>query len=404
MERYSLYIHIPFCASRCGYCDFNTYAGQESLIPAYTTAVCEEIGYLSKKLAERQPIHTIFFGGGTPSLLPLQDLQQVMQAINDGFDLEPSTEVTLEANPGTVSKNYLNGLRSLGFNRLSLGVQSAHPDELKVLERLHDYPTVIRSVTWARQAGFDNLNLDLMFGLPGQHMENWERTLKLVMGLHPEHLSLYALSIEHGTPFGFWAKRGLLTIPDPDLAADLYEMASDLLGENDYAQYEISNWAYDLSFSQQISDVNPYYACRHNLQYWRNLPYLGIGAGAHGYYAGKRTANVLTPSDYIRRLSEMPEPDLTFPATPATHTVQPIDQETEIGETMMTGLRLVREGVSERPFQQRFNRSLEELFAVQISRFTKIGLLEWVDDEGDRRLRLTQKGRLLGNQVFAEFI
>lgn len=400
----SLYLHIPFCSHRCGYCDFNTYAGLESLIPAYVEALCVEIEGLAKNAPEPLSVHTVFFGGGTPSLLPAGALTRIMEAIGRSFALQPEAEISLEANPGTLSFDYLLGLREAGVNRLSLGVQSAHPAELRLLERVHDYPEVIRSVLWARRAGFDNLNLDLIYGLPEQALATWQNTLELVLGLHPEHLSLYALSLEHGTPFGHWAARGLLSSPDPDLAADMYDYATERLEKAGYIQYEISNWARSVHGDQRSAIEPPTLACRHNLQYWRNLPYLGCGAGAHGYANGFRSADVLSPSAYIKALRRDAPERLPFPRTPATQSLTPIDLSAEIAETMMMGLRLTREGVSEAQFYQRFNVSLSETFERQIEPLITLGLLEWFGHAPDRRLRLTSAGRLLGNRVFREFV
>ncbi len=400
----SLYLHIPFCSHRCGYCDFNTYAGLESLIPAYVEALCVEIEGLAKNAPEPLSVHTVFFGGGTPSLLPAGALTRIMEAIGRSFALQPEAEISLEANPGTLSFNYLQCLREAGVNRLSLGVQSAHPAELRLLERVHDYPEVIRSVLWARRAGFDNLNLDLIYGLPEQALATWQNTLELVLGLHPEHLSLYALSLEHGTPFGHWAARGLLSSPDPDLAADMYDYATERLDKAGYIQYEISNWARSVHGDQRSAIEPPTLACRHNLQYWRNLPYLGCGAGAHGYANGFRSVDVLSPPAYIKALRRDAPESLPFPRTPATQSLTPIDLSAEIAETMMMGLRLTREGVSEAQFYQRFNVSLSETFERQIEPLITLGLLEWFGHAPDRRLRLTSAGRLLGNRVFREFV
>jgi oxygen-independent coproporphyrinogen-3 oxidase len=414
--QHSLYLHIPFCTHRCGYCDFNTYAGLEALIPNYVTALCGEMEGLAARAPGRLEAHTIFFGGGTPSLLPASQVERILATVDRAFTLQPGAEITLEANPGTLSKEHLRLLRGLGVNRLSLGVQSAHPAELHLLERSHDYPDVIRSVAWARQAGFDNLNLDLIFGLPEQALETWQHTLELALGLGPEHFSLYALSLEHGTPFGRWAGRGLISTPDPDLAAEMYEWASERLEKAGYTQYEISNWARTAPDGRTL-------ACRHNLQYWRNLPYLGFGAGAHGYAGGVRTANVLSPRSYIDRLrhrkgeasgavenqsSDGSSPDaspLPFPRTPATQTAQPVDRLAEIAETMMMGLRLLQEGVPARRFAERFGQTLEQVFGPQINRLVGMSLLEWAqsDRSGDT-LRLTHKARLVGNQVFVEFV
>ncbi len=395
----SLYLHIPFCRHRCGYCDFNTYAGLDALIPQYVTALCAEISYLGERLEAPPEVHTVFLGGGTPSLLPLPQMEQLMAALNRNFAIHPQAEISLEANPGTVSHDYLQGLHSLGFNRLSLGMQSANPQELRLLEREHGYPEVIQAVSAARRAGFDNLNIDLIFGLPYQELDSWRRSLELALGLQPEHVSLYALTLEHGTPLGRWAERGLLREPDPDVAADMYEWAMQRLEDAGYAQYEISNWAQ--------TRQGELLACRHNLQYWRNLPYLGLGAGAHGYAGGLRSVVVLSPAAYIQRClsAELHSADLpwVFPITPATQSFQQVDREAEIGETMMTGLRLVEEGVSDAAFRQRFGESLREVFPAQIERLLRLGLLEWAGEEGDC-LRLTRRGRLLGNQVFVEFI
>jgi len=393
MNSYSIYLHIPFCLHRCGYFDFNTYAGLEDRIPDYVQALCREIRLGTQQASERLPVHTVFFGGGTPSLLPAAEVERILQAIDEGVYLLPETEITLEANPGSLSLSYLKDLHQLGINRISLGVQSAHPGELRLLERRHDYPDVVRSVAWARQAGFDNLNLDLIFGLPHQALDSWQNTLRLAAGLVPEHFSLYALTLEHGTPMAHWTARGLLTEPDPDLAADMYEWASEYLVLRGYQQYEISNWA-----SERNGEI---LACRHNLQYWRNQPYLGFGAGAHGYAASVRTANVLAPAAYIQRcLAGEAQP---FPRTPATATALPVDQQAEIGETMMMGLRLVQEGVSDRRFQERFGRSLVDVFSWEIETCIQLGLLEWAGGS-EQVLRLTRQGRLLGNQVFYRFL
>ncbi len=395
MDPYSIYLHIPFCQHRCGYCDFNTYSGLDSLIPRYVDALCQEIQFLSGSMERALPVHTIFFGGGTPSLLPPNELEKILQTLDSVFTLQSGLEVTLEANPGTLSQAYLSDLRSLGVNRLSLGVQSAHPEELLLLERQHDYLDVIQAVTWAHLAGFDNLNLDLIFGLPGQELPAWQGTLNLALGLHPQHISLYALSVEHGTPLSHWVGRGLLADPDPDVQADMYEWASERLDRAGYGQYEISNWGLEVAGGE-------IQACRHNLQYWRNLPYLGLGAGAHGFASGMRTADVLAPAAYIQRMG-LSSPGLSFPRTPATQSAQLVDQSTEIGETMMMGLRLTREGVSRVSFLERFGLDLEGHFHKEISELVSVGLLEWAG-EGNEILRLTTRGRLLGNQVFMRFI
>lgn len=396
---YSLYFHIPFCTHRCAYCDFNTYAGQEVLIPAYVDALCREIETLARSLPEKLTTHTIFFGGGTPSLLTPKQFEQILQTIHNHFTLL-APEISLEANPGTVTPDYLRDLHSLGFTRISFGVQSFHPDELRQLERIHDPFDVFDAVTWARRAGFENLNLDLIYGLPEQSLDRWSATVKRTVDLHPEHLSQYALTIEHGTPFGRWAARGLMRGPDPDAAAEMYEWAGEYLGSHGYEQYEISNWS------------KPGRQCLHNLQTWRNLPYLGLGAGAHGYAAGTRYSNVIRIKTYIERLESFSF-DSVFPLTPATVNQTKITSRTAMQETMMLGLRLTREGVSAQGFVARFGVQIMDVFGKDVEDLLGLGLLEWVDEKilpqvpqpaGGARLRLTFRGRLLGNQVFLRFV
>jgi oxygen-independent coproporphyrinogen III oxidase len=398
----ALYLHIPFCTHRCAYCDFNTYARQEALIPAYLQALSNEIEYVGRqagRLPEQPVIQTVFFGGGTPSLLPAEGLGGLMESLRTVFDLDAGAEITLEANPGTCTRAYLDDLRRLGVNRLSFGVQSASPDELRLLERQHDFFAVIESIKWARQAGFANLNLDLIYGLPEQSLSSWQATLKRCLDLGPEHISAYALTLEHGTPFGRWSTRGLLPIPDPDLAAGMYEWGCEFLKSAGYIQYEISNWA--RSSIPVNSSHPPSSACRHNLQYWRNLPYLGLGAGAHGYANGMRYSNALRIKTYIERLAvDSRPPDGDFPLSPAAVNRTVITPDVEMQETLLTGLRLTREGVSATGFASRFGRDLSEVFAREISHLTGAGLLEWQAD----RLRLTRRGRLLGNRVFIHFV
>ena len=340
------------------------------------------------------PVHTIFFGGGTPSLLSAEQVGAILAAARQAFQVLPGAEISLEANPGTLTAEGLVALRQVGINRLSLGVQSMHPGELALLERLHGVPEVIQAVAWAREAGFDNLNLDLIYGLPGQAVQRWRETLEFALRLKAEHLSLYALTIEEGTPLQSLSAKGLVEAVDDDRAADMYELAMDVLAEAGYSQYEISNWALTGSDGKLLS-------CRHNLQYWYNLPYLGLGAGAHGYSHGRRTANVRGVGQYIQAVRGTWR---AFPESPANESVTEIARRDEIGETMMVGLRLTEEGVSARRFMERFGQTLEAVYPDPIANFSKIGLLEWVGAGEERCLRLTRRGRLLGNQVFAAFL
>jgi oxygen-independent coproporphyrinogen-3 oxidase len=404
----SLYLHIPFCTHRCAYCDFNTYAGQEDLIPAYVEALTREIDLVGNKLRTTQldrdsaTVHTVFFGGGTPSLLSPGQFESILNTIRQNYSLTGDPEITIEANPGTILYPNLVELRRVGINRLSYGVQSANTEELRMLERAHNFLDVINAVSSARQAGFDNLNLDLIYGLPEQTLGTWQSTVRRILDLRPEHISAYALTLEHGTPFGRWAARGLLPLPDPDLAADMYEWLGETLAASSYVQYEISNWALDRRTSNPpAGTLPPTFACRHNLQYWRGLPYLGFGAGAHGYANGYRYSNVLRIKTYIERLNAgQLSPKMVFPLTPAAVNQHRQTSSDDMSEYMLNNLRLVAAGVSDPDFRARFARGLRDVYSSEIEDLIRVGLLEW---EGDT-LRLTRRGRLLGNQVFLRFV
>ncbi len=347
-------------------------------------------------------MHTIFFGGGTPSLLNAAQLRTILETLRGQFQFQENMEITLEANPGTVSYAYLKDLRGLGVNRLSFGMQSAHPDDLRLLERQHDFFDVVQAVDWARRAGFDNLSLDLIFGLPGQELTRWRATVERALGMRPEHLSLYALTIEHGTPLQKHWARGMVPLIDDDLAADMYEYAMGRLEQAGYLQYEISNWARSAQDGNLLSS-------QHNLQYWRCKPYLGFGAGAHGFApthnAGwVRTMNVGGIRPFIERCmrkKQAPAAQPAFPAGLATRRTIAIDRQTEMQEVMMVGLRLTQEGVSEDVFWERFGHSPRDVFGEKINRLCGLNLLEWIDGSC---LRLTRRGRMLGNQVFMEFV
>ena len=392
---FALYIHVPFCLRRCTYCDFNTYAGLLSLRPAYVQAL---LGELTLRAAQfPAPATSVYFGGGTPSLLPAADVRRLLDAVRDRQLLADGAEITLEANPGTVDLAALRGLRQAGVNRLSFGVQSAQDAELRMLGRIHTWDEAVQAVRQARRAGFTNLSLDLIFGLPGQTLAAWQDTLNRTLDLAPAHLSLYALSVEEGTPLAASIAEGTLPAPDPDLAAAMYELAGDALHRAGFWQYEISNWArghtaapeiWALPPGGQSENIGP--VSRHNLSYWRNTPWLGLGAGAHSWLAGRRHANVLHPRDYIRlvQAGELPEA-----------TAEAISRRLEQGETMMMGLRLA-EGVGAARFQARFGVSLAAVYGATLRRWQDWGLLHW---DGDRA-RLTARGRLLGNQVFGAFL
>jgi oxygen-independent coproporphyrinogen-3 oxidase len=324
-------------------------------------------------------VPTIFLGGGTPTVLPHRLLEQILNRSREAFDVDPSAEITSEANPGTADAALFAALRQMGVNRLSMGVQSLDDAELKWLGRIHDSAEAEAAYDAARRAGFDNINLDFIFGLPGQSAGAWSRTLDRAIGLAPDHISLYSLTVEHGTPLYDAVRRGVQAPPDDDVAADFYLLASDRLAAAGYEQYEISNWS------------QPGRACRHNLVYWRHQPYLGFGPGAHSFDGERRWWNVKPVPQYIQRLNsgESPERD-----------GEPIDRDLAMGEFMMLGLRLVREGVTEARFRERFGLALSDIFAEEVEGLVRRGWLERLPD----RVRLTSEGRLLGNQVFAQFL
>jgi oxygen-independent coproporphyrinogen-3 oxidase len=381
----SLYLHIPFCGTRCTHCAFNTYTTMEAHIPAYVAAMCNELRWLGTVTTD--PVHTVFFGGGTPSLLDAGQVRAILDTLHVAFTMLPGCEITFEVNPGSSDASYFAALGEAGVNRLSIGMQSAHVGELMLFQRDHTVDAVPAAVRAVREAGFTRLSLDLIYGIPNQSLAMWETSVRAALALDPDHLSMYALQLETGTPLHKQVERGLLARPDDDLAADMYELADEMVTAAGLPQYEISNWA------------RPAQECVHNLQYWRNLPYLGVGAGAHGYAGGLRYECARAIPRYITVASSQGEP-CTYPLTPAVERYHIVERDDEMAEHMMTGLRLTREGVSASGFAQRFGVSIFDVYAAQIERFEFCGLL---CRDGDR-IRLTPRARLLSNQVFAEFM
>ena len=384
----SLYLHIPFCTAKCGYCDFNSYAGLDHLVPEYTPALVQELG-LWAPAARAFEVQTVFFGGGTPSLSSIADMQTLSEAIRERYAVAPDAEWTLEANPSELTAEHLAGLRGSGFNRLSIGVQSLHDDELAQLDRQHSGARALEAVRSARAAGFENVNVDLIFGLIEQPLGRWRETLEGVLALEPEHLSCYALTIEPGTHLYYRVQKGELPEPDPDVVADQYEWTRGRLAEAGYQQYEISNWS------------RPGRPCRHNLVYWRAAPYLGIGAGAHSFFAGQRFANVDSPQRYVELVTASHEQreregggalqQIAGGETP--------DEATLRADALILGLRLL-EGVSAAEFATRFGTPLRDAFGPAIERHVGLGLLEWSGE----RLRLSERGLLLANEVFVDLL
>jgi oxygen-independent coproporphyrinogen-3 oxidase len=387
-----IYLHVPFCAHVCPYCDFNTYAGQEGLIPRYVEALRREIAGYAPALAGRE-VATIFLGGGTPSLLSPAQVGSLLAACRAIAPVQADAEVTLEANPNGIDAPYLAALREAGVNRLSIGAQTLSRRGLRTLGRLHEPEQVAAALTAARQAGFDNVSLDLIFGWPGQTAESWRDDLDRVLGgalgdaaygegdgCVPDHLSLYSLIVEPGTPMAEAVARGILVPLDDDAAADRYEAAIERLAEAGWLHYEVANWA-----------AGPGRQSRHNRLYWRNGDYLGLGAGAHGYLHGTRGMNHPLPATYAAAVEA---------GRTARATEEVIAPRTAMGETMMLGLRLLEDGVAFAAFAARHGVDLDGVFGPDLADLQGRGLLERLPD----RVRLTRRGLLLANDVCARFV
>ena len=376
-----IYIHIPFCAHICPYCDFATYAGKDHLIGRYVDCLVNDVIRLGPSQAGR-PVATVFFGGGTPSLLGGEQIRRVLDACRDHFSLSPDAEITMECNPNGLTAERLDGYRSAGVNRLSIGAQTLDRRGLRTLGRQHEADDVLASLEAAHGVGFDNVSLDFIFGWPNQALDTWRRDLEGVLSLPhpPEHLSLYSLIVEPGTPYADAAARGILAMPDDDATADMYEMAITVLEHAGWNHYEVANWARE-----------PEGYSRHNAIYWQHGDYLGIGAGAHGTVGARRTMNHLLPERWCAAVEAGEE---------TASNVETIDPVTARAETMMLGLRLLDQGVNADAFAARHGVSLNDVFGRQIAELSGIGLL----DVGEEGVRLTGRGLLLANDVIARFL
>lgn len=386
---FGVYLHVPFCVHKCRYCDFVTYAGREALIPAYVEALVGEIIQAPGRwVGPLPPISSVFWGGGTPSLLPPEAFARVHDAIGRAFGWRgdmAAAEITVEANPETVDEGYWSALREAGVNRISLGVQSFQPEGLRALDRDHDAATAIGAVESARRAGMPQISLDLIFGWAGQSAASWSADLAQAVALAPQHLSLYALTIEEGSALAADIARGRVLAPDDDHQADCYEVAVAALGAAGYEGYEISNWAYAPPGTPPGTNRS-----RHNSLYWRNGEYLGFGVGAHSHFRGRRFGNGRLVRRYIDAVRE---------ATHAPSFDESIDAATAMAETMMLGLRL-REGVARGAFLARHGRALDDVYGAQLAALAPLGVIE---DDG-AALRLTPRGRLVANEVLVRFL
>ena len=383
----SIYLHIPFCSVRCSYCAFNTYTDLARLIPAYIDAICKDLAYAAETCSGKR-VQTIYFGGGTPSLLTALQFEKILQQLSRRFRIEDDVETTLEANPDDLNEGYLSELHSLGFNRLSIGMQSANATILQMFDRQHDLGAVEAAVRDARHAKFDNINLDVIFGSPGETLADWKGTVDAILRFSPDHVSMYGLELKGGTRLREQVDAGELPRPDDDDFADMYEYASATLSAAGFEQYEISNWC------------RPGKESRHNLQYWRNLEYLGVGAGAHGFSGGYRYLTIASPERYIAALQcgrASRSPAALSPAVAKTTLVREAD---DLYETIMMGMRLTKEGINRARFRRRFGSDILELFPEPVERMSAAGLLK-VSPE---RIGLSQQGRLLSNGVIRAFV
>ena len=381
MKELEIYLHIPFCVKKCNYCDFLSAPAGEETRAAYVDALLEEIRGFDEP--EDYEVVTVFFGGGTPSILPGQAIFRIMEALREKFSFRKGAEITLEANPGTVDKEKLSFYKKAGINRLSFGLQSADAEELKKLGRIHTWEKFLESFQLAREAGFSNINVDLMSALPGQTKESWEKTLRQVLALQPEHISAYSLIIEEGTPFYQLYEKDVERrdageepelIPSEEEERAMYEATGRILKEQGYLHYEISNYA------------KPGCECRHNLGYWQRRDYLGFGLGA---------STLLNPVRY--KNTEDLEAYLGGDFSKKEFFV--LTKDNQIEETMFLGLRVL-EGVSKEHFREQFSCELRVVYRKELEKLEQEGLLE---EEGDF-VRLTSRGIDLSNPVLAEFL
>ena len=370
-----IYIHIPFCRKKCGYCDFLSAPAGEETIGRYVEALRREIR--SAGFAQGQAgtsVRTVYLGGGTPSLLSPPQIEGILEEVFRCFPVERDAEISMEANPGTVSGEALARIRRAGVNRLSLGVQSTDDRELKMLGRIHTFADARQSLSTARKAGFDNINLDLMFALPGQTVQSWEKTLRTAAGLFPDHISAYGLMIEEGTPFS----RMKPDLPGEDDWREMYEAAAGLLAGYGFHRYEISNYA------------KPGRECRHNIGYWTRVPYLGFGIGAASLWEHQRFCNTRSLERYLVHSAD---PD------GIREEITDLSEEDEMAETMFLGLRM-QAGVSEAAFEKTFRRKLRKVYAAPVRKHLSLGMLQ----ETDGRLALTEQGFAVSNAVMADFL
>ena len=373
-----LYIHIPYCIHKCGYCDFNSHPIKQDEMNHYIDALVAEMKHYAKTYSNTNIIRTIFLGGGTPTTLTVYQLERILKECVSEFTVASDAEITIEANPATIDIEQLKSIRQTGYNRISIGVQSFDKAELKLLDRAHGPEEIHSTVDRARKAGFDNLSLDLMFAVPNQSLSSWESNLNKALEKNPEHLSTYNLTIEQGTAFSKLQSNGKLIMPDDDHQLELYKKTIERLTKKGFHHYEISNFAHRGK------------ECKHNITYWENKNTLGLGAGASSYMNGTRFKNINLPAHYIRQVKEKKI------AVEHSETLEP---RQAMGETIMLGLRLLQ-GISIHQFEKRFQISFTNLFRNIISSLKEKELVVIEKDY----LRLSKKGLFIADSVILEFI
>lgn len=418
MKSISIYIHIPFCVKKCQYCDFLSAPADSRAQEVYLHALKQEISEQAARYREYE-VQTVFIGGGTPTAVPYEKLCEILKTLCSCYRMNPQAEISMESNPGTVTREALLAYRKAGINRLSIGLQSADDGELKLLGRIHTYGDFLQTYRWAQEAGFTNINLDVMSALPGQSVENYRKTLETVLSLKPQHISAYSLIVEEGTPFyekyGQESEKLQATgekqpdLPSEEEEREMYALTEKLLATAGYHRYEISNYAL------------PGRECRHNLVYWKRGNYVGFGLGAASMVENVRFENTREMQEYLVEYADAPDAEEVFTEVTQENeqvlstredrhskkeqqifqgeNIHPLSQEEQMEETMFLGLRLT-EGVSRAEFQRQFGVSMEQIYGEVIRENTEKGLL--IDETG--YVRLTREGMDLSNYVMAQFL
>ncbi len=419
-KKLGIYIHIPFCVKKCLYCDFLSDTADSDVVNRYIEALKKEIGYTalnSIDFKSQYTVKTVFFGGGTPSLMNGEVIADILDSIIERFDISKDAEITIECNPGTVTKQKLDQYKKMGINRLSIGLQSANEDELKLLGRIHDYSQFLDTYSKAREAGFDNINIDLMSAIPGQTVDSYKKTLEKIIALSPEHISAYSLIIEPDTPFyDIYGDDGVTCcdqssckyekwppLPDEDSEREMYHITKDILKAAGYYRYEISN--YSLKGCE----------CRHNISYWDGSDYLGLGVGAASFMNSVRYSNTSDIYTYMKaceKLDKLPTAEYLFDDEEDMaddpdyinmegyhEAIQPLSKNERMEEFMFLGLRMMR-GISKKEFLDRFHTQIDDIYGNVIAKLIDQKLIE---GDGDI-LKLTERGIDVSNVVLANFL